>query len=52
MTTTTKKPKRSGRITCGQCGKPVVTGTWVKLMFCPDSRCINSEDSYLGTPRV
>jgi hypothetical protein len=41
------KAKRSGKITCGMCGKPVVIGKWVKLMFCPDSLCVNSEELYL-----
>jgi hypothetical protein len=27
--------------------KPVVIGKWDKLMFCPDSLCVNSEELYL-----
>jgi len=46
-TDTDKKPQRSGHITCGACGKHVVTGTWINLAFCPDSTCINSEENYL-----
>jgi hypothetical protein len=40
------KPARSGTIKCGACGKSVVIGKWVKLMFCPDSLCVNSEERY------
>lgn len=40
-------PKRSGKITCGMCGKPVVIGKWTKLAFCPDPLCTNSEERYL-----
>lgn len=40
------KPARTGKIKCGMCGKEVVTGKWVKLMFCPDSQCVNSEERY------
>lgn len=38
--------KRKGQITCGVCGRYIVIGKWVKLMFCPDSNCINSEENY------
>jgi len=46
-TDTDKKSQRSGHITCGACGKHVVTGTWINLAFCPDATCINSEENYL-----
>jgi hypothetical protein len=42
-----KTAKKSGKIKCGICGKEVVIGTWLKLMFCPDSKCGNSEEHYL-----
>jgi hypothetical protein len=41
------EPQRNGKIKCGMCGKAVVTGKWIKLMFCPDSKCTNSEERYL-----
>lgn len=47
-TDTDKAPQRSGKIRCGACGKDVITGTWVKLMFCPDAKCINSEENYFN----
>jgi hypothetical protein len=42
----TKEVKRSGHITCGICGKQIVVGKWIKLPFCPDSKCANSEERY------
>lgn len=42
----TVKIERKGKIKCGVCGKQVVIGKWVKLMFCPDNSCINSEERY------
>jgi len=43
----TGKQMRKGKITCASCNVPVVTGTKIKLMFCPNTECINSEDNYL-----
>lgn len=40
------KPARSGKIKCGMCGKAVVIGKWTNLAFCPDSKCVNSEERY------
>lgn len=49
MTTQTdSKSQRSGRMTCGVCGKEVVIGVWIKLAFCPDATCINSEENYFN----
>ncbi len=42
------KPIRKGKITCANCKVPVTTGTQIKLMFCPNKECINSEDNYLN----
>jgi hypothetical protein len=42
------KPKRSGKLKCGMCGKEVVIGKWTKLAFCPDSGCVNSEEAYMN----
>ena len=38
--------KKSGRITCGICKKETVIGTHIKLAFCPDNECPNSEENY------
>lgn len=39
--------KRSGKLKCGACGKEVVIGLYMKSMaFCPDDKCINSEEQY------
>ena len=40
------KPKRSGKLTCGICGKNVEQAKWIPVFVCPDSKCLNSEERY------
>jgi hypothetical protein len=40
------KVKRQGVLRCGTCNKALVTGKYTRLFFCPDSDCVNSEESY------
>ena len=41
---TKRKPKRTGFIQCGQCGKNIIVSMHDGLFYCPDSLCINSEE--------
>lgn len=44
--TTEAQPKRTGRLTCGVCGKALKQAQWFAGFVCPDSRCVNSEERY------
>jgi hypothetical protein len=37
---------KKGFIQCGICSVPVVIGNKIKLMFCPNVECVNSEENY------
>jgi hypothetical protein len=38
--------EKSGFIQCAVCSVPVVIGNKIKLMFCPNVECVNSEENY------
>jgi hypothetical protein len=38
--------EKQGFIQCGICRVPVVIGNKIKLMFCPNVECVNSEENY------
>jgi hypothetical protein len=46
LTCIKEQNETEGFIKCARCSVRVVIGQKIKLMFCPNAECVNSEENY------